>query len=174
MAERNQPQNGGITHKNYEKYSAFIKSVISLTVRGTDYREDIFQELFVKFAQKPQLNSSLANKNLCFKVVKNFTINYILREDAYRKRLARYSDMKKDGRSSYRPSKTFETKDEFEHLMKLSQKHLSKQVNAIIRLRYIDQCSYEQIAKQMSLKKKTVIRYVCTGLRTLREVSGAA
>lgn len=174
MAEGSRPKNGDITQKSYEKYSAFIKSVIKLTVRGTDYHEDIFQELFVKFAQKPYLDSSLANKNLCFKIVKNFTINYILREDAYQKRLVRYADRKKDDRYSPRPFKAIETKDEFKHLIELSEKHLPEQVNTIIKLRYIDQCSYEQIAKQMSLRKKTVIRYVSTGLKTLRQVCGAA
>lgn len=103
-------------------------------------------------------------------MIKNSIIDDVRRTKAYKERISRYSSIRLCHTFDYDPCEKTIQEDEVNFIMHKIDSCLPVHIATTLKLRYRKNYSDDQIAQAICVKKKTVIKYISTGAKNLREI----
>jgi RNA polymerase sigma factor (sigma-70 family) len=155
--------------KIFDEHGDFIRSVIRFNVKSEEEAEDLFQDLFLFLILKP-IPEELQNvRGFLYRVICDNAKDSVRRITRYRARIQRYAVYRTYTTES-NPESTVIAAEETEKMFELIQRRLSSKEALAITLRYRDNCDTKDVAVKMSVKPRTVSRYVSIGLKKVRKV----
>lgn len=155
----------------FEENSNFIHSVIRFHLGNSTDADDVFQSSFLRLLEKPIPKREAINQRAyLYRMITNSIIDDVRRTKAYQNRISRYSSIRLRHTLDYDPCEKAIQEDEVNFVMHKIDSCLPVHIATTLRLCYKKNYSHDQIAQEISVKKKTVIKYISTGLKRLREM----
>ena len=155
----------------YEKYDDFIESVIRFVARNHADREDIYQEVFVVLSQKENFDEIQNIKSYLYRLVVNKAKEFLRRKITGELKFKEYLELQ--SRQQVEESDLMHdmlVQDEMDKVVELIEEFLSKKESEAVLLRFKYHCDDDKAARKMNVKKETLIRYVSTGLKKIRDI----
>jgi RNA polymerase sigma factor (sigma-70 family) len=164
------PPNSGLekTEKIFAEYGEFILSVIKAKVRDSGVVDDLFQDFFLSLVRKPLPDEIKNIKAYLYRSIINDIIDYT-RRTKYKKLETSYDELRCDVVSDARAEKSLSNKEQAVKIYDLIDQKLPSSESTAVRLRYKENQNISEIAERMNITKRSVARYVSSGLRTIRE-----
>ena len=168
MAEGNQPFYSDEFGNCYKKYKDWVFKVAWHHLGNVADAEDVCQRFFLRALEKSVPRNKLESPKYRHAMIRNDIIdNWRSLQAEERRHIDRpQAQLNSD------PYEDVAIIDEFRFIMENVNKCLSKRTAETFRLRYINDYTDKRIAEKMSIKKKTVIRTICIGIRKLRKILG--
>ncbi len=159
--------------KIFAEYGDFIYGVIRSKVKNDVRADDLYQNFFLSLVSDP-ISADMQNiKSYLYRAIINDIYDDTRKMQRYAKLRKKYADhlyfsIKKN---TLRNASIIEERID-KILNCVGGKLPSNELEAII-LRYRKSCSADEIAEKMSIKKESVSRYICVGLKRIRQLLGA-
>lgn len=151
----------------FAEYGDYIRTVILYKVRDKDIAEDIYQDLFLSIASQSPQNIRNMKSYLYRAVINHFA-------DIYRKKERQKKLIEKYGNNTdfviNKQSPTNVLINKYDKIMHLVRGRLSPTQAKIMALKYEKDFSNKDIAKKIGIKKESVSRNLCVGLKKIREI----
>ena len=165
----NIPASVDCAKKVFEEHGDFIRAVIRFNVRNETLSEDLFQDLFLSLILKPIPGEVRNVKGFLYKLICDNIKDAYRRIDRYQRRMNRYAE-RCVHRMERQPENILIEMEEVKKMFGLIGKYLSQREALAIKLRYRDDHDTTKIAEMMGIKPGSVNRYVCIGLKKVRQV----
>jgi len=157
----------------FSQYGEFITSVIRFFVKDPFEQEDIYQELFIFFIRKPMPGDVRNMKGFLYRVIGDRIRDRKRRQVRYQQNLEKYADhSSSESKEEVSSVSTVHQKEQAERVYSLMKDYLTQNEATAITLRYKYDCDIHETARRMNVQPKTVSRYVCVGLKKIRNVFG--
>lgn len=151
------------------EHSTFIRNIIHYQADNEFLEEDLFQEFFLSLVRRPLPSDTRDVRKYLYRAITNDVI------DAIRQRATRRSYLKKYGQigqisinKSTPEDALAEVEDQTLVFGRVAGQLRKKEAEAVT-LRYRDDYSIAEIAREMGVTKRSVSRYLAAGLRRLRQ-----
>ena len=155
----------------FAEHGDFIRSIIRFKVKNRGLSEDLFQDLFLFLVSKPIPGDVKSVRGFLYRVVSDNIKDAFRRIDRYQTRINRYAESQ--GRiTNSRPENGLMEVEETRKMFELIEKRLPLKEARAVTLRYRDNYDTTQVAEKMSVKARSVSRYVSVGLKKIRHVFG--
>jgi len=154
----------------FRRYGIEIYSIICFNLDDFSRADDIFQELFLTFLQNPIPSNTENIKAYIYKTITNDILDTVRQKKSEQDRIARYVRGQQNRMIGRNPEKTIIRAEQIKRLFGVIEAELPHRQTEAILLRYVDNCSLDEIAEQMKVNKATVSRYVWAGLKKVREL----
>lgn len=154
----------------FEENKEFIKNFIAVHL-NREYRhlvDDIYQESLLSIFKRPLPADAVNMRSYLFRVLLNDTFDAIRKETAIRKREGKYIRNKGHKDPWENGDKEVLKMEQDEFLEKFIEDNVCGCHRAAVRLRYIQGYDTGETAELMGVKKNTISRYVCLGMRKLK------
>jgi len=163
------PDNGlEKTEKIFAEYGEFILSVIRAKIQDSEAVDDLFQDLFLSLVRRP-LPDDLKNiKAYLYRSIINDIIDHS-RKIKYRKLETSYDELQCNIATDTSAEKDMSNKEQAGKIYDLIDRKLPFSESTAVKLRYKENQNISEIAERMNITKRSVARYVSSGLRTIRE-----
>jgi RNA polymerase sigma-70 factor (ECF subfamily) len=156
------------TENIFAEYGEFILSVIQAKVQDTEVVDDLFQDFFLSLVRRP-LPDDLKNiKAYLYRSIINDIIDYT-RRTKYKKLETSYDELQCNITTNASAEKDMSNKEQAGKIYDLIDRKLPSSESTAVRLRYKENQNISEIAEHMNITKRSVARYVSSGLRTIRE-----
>ena len=152
----------------FKEHGDFIRAVIRFNVRNEMLSEDLFQDLFLSLILKPIPEGVRNTKGFLYRLVCDSIKDAYRRIYRYQRRLNRYAE-RNTHRMECHPENILIEMEEVKKMFELIEKHLSQREALAVKLRYRDDYDTTKIAEKMGVKPGSVNRYVCVGLKKVRQ-----
>ena len=171
MAKDKQFLDSEEVYRIYRDNGLFIRRVIQFHLGNSPDSEDVFQSFFLRLLEKPIPKKEAINqRSYLYRMITNNIVDEVRRTRAYRNYVSRYSGIMLHNGHVYDPSEKIAQEDEINFIMHIIDNCLPAHIAVALRLRYQENHSSDQIAQKLSVKRKTVIKYLSEGLKKLREM----
>jgi RNA polymerase sigma factor (sigma-70 family) len=162
----------GLAAKIFEEHGATIRAFISLQVNGTFDADDIYQTLFLSLVRRP-IPSHIQNvSGYLYRAIQNDATDMVRRKQIYKDHISRYAkdpqhkNVQKDVQSM-----VIEAEDIQKMVQSIKRCLCHHEALAILE-RFGCNHNGHDIATTKCIKKRTLSRYICTGLKKLRQNIG--
>ena len=169
MAERNRPFGPGECGDFYQEHQSWLRGVIRNTVGTSCDVEDILQSFMLRLMEKPVPATVITERGYCYKMLKNFIIDAKRGSRTYDRHIANFAQVHA-WPESHDPFRKASTTDEFCYILKKAVQNLPSRIALAVKLRLIKGYTTEEVARKMSVNKKTAVKYVSDGKSMLREI----
>ena len=153
----------------FSVYSGFIRSSIRYFVREESERDDIYQELFIFFVRKPLPKDVNNIKGFLYRVIADRIRDLRRKKSRYQNCLVRYAETVSEVTEEETLTDLFQ-QEQAEEIYRILQIYLTENEARAITLRYKHEYDIHKTAETMGVQPKTISRYVCIGLKKIREV----
>ena len=170
MTENNQFLTSKEVYRIYNDHGSFIRKVIQFNIKNSSEVEDVFQSFFLRLLEKPVPKKEfIKERSYLYRMIKNNIVDDVRRTRAYKKHISKlYSCIPYD--PIYDPCEQVIQNEKNNSIAKIIENQLSPNIKKTLKLRYQKKYSNEQIANEMFIKKKTVIKYISRGIEKLKEI----
>lgn len=170
MVEWNRPFEPDECGRFYQEHQSWLRGVISKAVdtKSCDV-EDILQNFILRLMEKPVPQTVITERGYCYKMLKNFIVDTKRGGRTYDRHISNFAQVHA-WPESHEPFAKVATTDEFCHILKKAIKYLPSRIALAVKLRLIKEYTIEEVARKMSVDKKTAIKYVSDGKIMLREI----
>ena len=153
----------------FAKHGNFIRSVIRLRVHDASRREDLYQELFLRLIVQP-IPADVRNvRGYLYRAILNDVIDLARQKENDKRHMKKYLERTRISiHKSPSPSAIIEETEEKVSIFAYLTKQLRRREAQVIVLRYRDNYSIAEIAAAIGIDKRSVSRYLTSGLRELR------
>jgi RNA polymerase sigma factor (sigma-70 family) len=148
------------------EHGEFIHSVIRYITSNNEHTDDLYNDLFLFFVAKPVPNDVLSIRGYLYKVILDKVRDWQRSRTRYQIKIRYYSETKP--KQLYPFHKDADYSEDVKKIFGLIENNLSKTEAKAITLRYKNQYAIEEIAKEMSIKPRSVSHYISVGLRKIR------
>ncbi len=155
--------------KIFAEHGSFIRNLIRLRVRDASRREDLFQGLFLTLVDRPVPADVQNIRGYLYRTILRDAVDVVreqeqehrhLKKYAERSQIVIYNDPSQDAISE-------ETEEKSSVFACLIGK-LRRREAQVMTLRYRDNYSIAEIAAEIGIDRRSVSRYLTSGLRELR------
>ncbi len=157
--------------KIFGEYGSFIRNMIRLRVHDASRREDVFQELFLRLVDR-SIPSDVQNiKGYLYRMVLHDVVDVAReRENAHRhlKKYAEGNRISIYNRGS--PNALSEETEQKGSVFTCLVRQLRRREAQVMTLRYRDDYSIPEIAAELGIDRRSVSRYLASGLQELRRL----
>ena len=154
----------------FREYGADIRAMIEMHALNSVEADDIFQELFLSLVHTrlPEKVSSM--KRYLYRAITNDLASRARANKRYLRRLKVYAETRKYKRLQDDPGKMAmrieRTREVFDRIEKL----LPPREAQAVACRFQMDCDLSEAAQRMGVDRRSVTRYVCAGLKKIREI----
>ncbi len=153
----------------FVEHGDFIRKIISYKIVNDNQKEDLFQDLFLFFACKP-LPANIQNiRSYLYKVIANKVFDAARQTERHRIRVNKYAE-RVERAAENGPEDALIQSEEMNKMLEFMKENLPRRQAQAITLRYESNYNFQEMANEMNVNKKSAIRYVCVGLKKLRQV----
>ena len=154
----------------FKRRENFIYKIIRHHLKGSPGAEDIFQNTFVRFLEKPRPLEQIDSEPYLYRVVTNNTKNYRKNNNSHRARALKYGWQKSTSDSKeHDPLKDVIRRDESSYLWRLMEMVLPVQIVDAFKLSLKENLDNAEIGKRLGIQQKTVNSYFSIGIKTLKQ-----
>jgi RNA polymerase sigma factor (sigma-70 family) len=152
------------------KHSALILATIRSNINDKSEANDILHDFFLSLVYNP-IPAHIQNiRAYLQKAVKNDVLDAAARTKGYRARIQRYAQCHNNMTTYQDPQSIAIQTEQTQKMFELVEKQLPRrEAQAVIERCYHDRDT-EQTAERMCVNKRSVSRYLCTGLRRVRRL----
>ena len=156
--------------KTFAQYGNFIRDVIRSKLRNQDEADDVFQDFFLSLVSNPVPMGVKNIKSYLYRAITNDIVDAVRRTEAYKSHLRTYNKDFNYSVNNAHPESALMEKEEIDRMFELMERHLKEGERTAIKLRYMEQCSFNEVAEDMGVKPRSASRYVCVGLGKIRQL----
>jgi len=154
----------------FEKHGATIYAFISHQVAGRSDVDDIYQTLFLSLVRRP-IPSHVQNVvGYLYRAIQNDAIDAARRRKSYQDFISRYADDPRHSTVQEDVQSMAIRAEDAQRTVQIVKRHLRHHEAQAIIEQYGCNYNAHNITKTMHMKKRTLSRYVCTGLKNLRQL----
>ena len=151
------------------EHGEFIRTVIRYRAQSEAEVDDLFHDLFLSLASRP-IPANVQNiKGYLYRMVANDITDSRRRINVYQTALRKHYQYSIGSDVDGGPESALIDVEETVKLFGMVEKRLSTAEARAVTLRYRDNYSTEETAREMKVKPRTVSRYLSVGLSKLRE-----
>jgi len=154
----------------FERYGAKIYNLIARQVNDYSEIDDIYQQLFLSLIQGQGLSHDHNILGYLFKATTNHVIDAARLKKKYRQQTYRYAEYQRYRTVQESPQRITIQAEERQKRIKLIEKYLPRHEAKAITDYYIHDHNFPNLAKKMNIKKRTLSRYLCIGLKKVRQL----
>ena len=164
------PSDSGLekTEKIFAEYGEFILSVIRAKIRDSEVVDDLFQDFFLSLVRRPLPDDIKNIKAYLYHCITNDVIDYT-RRTKYKKLETSYDQLQYAIVADAEAENVLSNKEQAGKIYNLIDRKLPSSESTAVKLRYKENQDISEIAEHMNITKRSVARYVSSGLRTIRE-----
>lgn len=161
------------TAKIFAEHGTFIRNVMLSKIEPYSQInvDDMYQDLFLSLVSRPIPPNVNNIKAYLYRAIINDIYNSIRRLKNYKKLKKKYFDYLNFSINKSDSVNASNIEERLDILFQDIEGHLSSPEIRAIKLRYKEGYNIEEVAKKMSVKKESVSRYVCIGLKKIRQYS---
>ena len=156
----------------FAKYGDFIHNVIWSKADNKYEVDDLYQSFFLSLVSTPVPKDVKNIKSYLYQAIRNDIIDSNRRKQRSQIFLNNYSND-----SDFSINKTGSTNafndENTEKIFRLIRGHLTPTESKALTMRFEKGCSNEDIAKETGVNKYSVSRYICIGLKKIRQILAA-
>ena len=154
----------------FDEYGDRILAIIRFKVSNRSEADDIFQDFFLSLVHKPVPEGIQNIEGYLYRAIINDIIDMGRRTKSYRSQLDRYAKYRKYSAKYEDPHNIMIQAEEVQKMFQLIERQLPpREAEAVIE-RYCHDCSIDNASKRMYVGKKTFSRYLCMGLKKIRQL----
>ena len=154
----------------FAEYGDFIYNVICTKASNKAQVDDLYQDFFLSLVSNP-VDPDLSNiKGYLYRAITNDIIDASRRTQRYQKIIHNYSNNSNFTVNESASIDAIDNEGGIEGMFKLARGFLSPTEMQALTLRCRDNCDNDEIAEIMGIKKESVSRYICIGLRKIRQI----
>lgn len=152
------------------EHGNFIRAVIRSQVKNEDQAEDIFQDFFLSLVYKPIPKGVKNIKSYLYRAITNDIVDAVRQVERYRVRIHEYSKQFTNSINNTSPENALIKKEQLDKMFALIKGRLPNSGYQAIFLRYRKHHSPKEVAEKMGVNDRSVSRYICVGLRKIRQL----
>ncbi len=152
----------------FARHGTFILTVIRSKVQNPTVVEDLYQDFFLMLVANPIPQDVKNIKGSCQGTIEIHITDALRRRGIYRKHLHHYPGI------DARPAPDHDAElphEEIDNLFHLIDQKLPPAHARALNLKYKKHMNLRQIAEKMDVEKKSVIKYISSGLRKVRSMA---
>jgi len=155
--------------KIFSLHGDFIRSVIRYRVKDETLVDDVFQDFFLSLAPKPVPPDVRNIKNYLYRAIINDSFDAVKRVERYNNQVKRYAYIKKPINKDLPENALIEAEETRKMFQKI-ERLLPLSESQAVTLKFRNDNSIGDVAKQMAVDKRSVSRYISIGLKKLRRI----
>lgn len=153
----------------FAEHGDFVRAVIRLRVRDASRRDDVFQELFLKFISQPAPPGVQNIKGYLYQAIVHDSVDLVRTQENDRRHLRNYAEQNRISiHKTPLPIAIRGETDEKVPVFTVLTRRLRRREAQVVTLRYRDNYSIAEIAAKMGIRRRSVSRYLSSGLKELR------
>jgi len=153
----------------FVEYGDFIRMVINYHVKNKSQADDLFQDFFLSLVHKP-LPANVQNiKSYLYRAIINDIVDAARRVEKYQGRIHEYAKGVNYSINKKTPEDAFIEIEETNKMFALIEMRLPHSEAQAVSLRYRNNYSIKEIAKEMGVKVRSVSRYISMGKGRIRQ-----
>jgi RNA polymerase sigma factor (sigma-70 family) len=156
----------------FERHGDFIYNIIRYKTTDKALVDDLFQDFFLWLTANPVSLEGPELKAFLYRAIVNDIRDAGRRVKRYRNLLNKYTENCNFSVNDSPPKNAYSAEERVETIMKNVWDELSPKETNAISLRYLEGCSIAEVANKMRVKKASVSRYICVGLKKMRRCLG--
>ncbi len=161
--------NVGIAAEIVAEYSNFIYMVICSRIKNKSRADDIFQDFFLSLVYKPIPQNVKNIKSYIYRAICNDIVDTQRRIERYNAQIHKYKERCNFSINNTEPENALIKDEQMNKMFDLMKGRLTNSQSQAIALRYRTNHSIKEVAEKMGVKSASVSRYICTGLRKMRQ-----
>jgi len=154
----------------FEEYGDLIYATICSYANKGMEADDIYHDFFLSLVHKPIPTSIKKIRPYILRAIKNDVLDSVRRNKSYRARILKYSVCQRQTFVQHDVPDTVIKTEEISKIFELIDKHLPHHEAKAIKERYYRGRSMEEVADEMNINKRSLSRYLCTGIKKLRKL----
>lgn len=152
----------------FAEHGNFIRNIIRLRVRDVSRREDLFQELFLRLVDLPVPSDVQNVRGYLYRTIVRDAIDLAREQEQERRHLKKYSKRNRIFIYKRPPRNAIAEETEKGSVFACLIEQLCRREAQVMTLRYRDNYSIPEIAAEIGIDRRSVSRYLTSGLRELR------
>jgi RNA polymerase sigma factor (sigma-70 family) len=153
----------------FSEYGDFIRSIIRFRTGDEDLTDDLFQDYFLSLVSRPIPQDVQNIKSYIYRAITNDTFDAVRRVEKYRGKIERYAKKIENSVNKNHPENALIEVEETARMFRMIERLISPTESQAVTLKFKNNGSIEEVAKQMAVNKRSVSRYISVGLRKLRQ-----
>ncbi|MBC8472706.1 MAG: sigma-70 family RNA polymerase sigma factor [Planctomycetes bacterium] len=162
-------KNVGTATEVFAEYRDFIHMVIYSQVKNKSHADDIFQNFFLSLVSKPIPRNVKNIKSYLYRAICNDIVDTQRQVERYNAQIHKYQERCNFSINKTEPENALIKDEQMNKMFGLIKGRLTSSQSQAIALRYGTNHTIEEVAEKMGVKCKSVSRYICTGLRRMRQ-----
>ena len=154
----------------FAQHGQFIRAIIYSKIGHEAGAEDIFQNFFLSLAHKPPPDDVKNIKSYLYSAITHDIADAMRRMNAYRVRLEEYSEQPENSVNISKSANAFTYDKDVDRVLELIEKRLPSSQSKAVILSYKHGYEIKEIAEAMRVDSRSVSRYICLGLRAIRQL----
>lgn len=165
----NYANNVDIAARIFAEYGDFIYCIIRSEVKDEAQADDLYQDFFVSLVSNPVPVDAQNIKGYLYRAIINDIADAGRRTKRYKILMNKYADYLNFSINKNGSSDAFINEGQINEIFRVVGEQLSPTEAKAMALRYRNGCNIKETAKKMNVKKETVNRYICMGLKKIRQ-----
>jgi RNA polymerase sigma factor (sigma-70 family) len=162
-------KNVGTATAVFAEYEDFIHMVIYSQVKNKSYAEDVFQDFFISLVSKPVPRNVKNIKSYLYRAICNDIVDNQRQVERYNVQIKKYQERLNFSINNTKPENALIKDEQLNKMIDMIKGRLTSSQSQAIALRYGTNRTVQEIAEKMGVKCTSVSRYICTGLRRMRQ-----
>lgn len=174
-SEKNTPPEQGAELRNradrvFLEHEDFIRSVIRFAIQNPSDRDDFYQELYLSFVLDPPTEEILKPRSFFYHLVLKRASDWYRNQSRRQKVLQKFYRRAQIDPEQKETESIVSEREEIAVFFRRVQESLQTNEGRAILYRYKDHYSLKETALKLGVKPETAARYICSGLKKLREM----
>jgi len=161
--------NVGTATAVFTEYRDFIHMVICSQVRNKSHADDLFQDFFLSLVSKPIPQNVKNIKSYLYRAISNDIVDTRRQVERHKEKIKKYIERCDFSINKSEPENALIKDEQMNKMFDLIKGRLTSSQSQAITLRYVTNHTIEEVAEKMGVKRTSASRYICTGLRKIRQ-----
>ena len=161
--------NVGTATKIFTEYRDFIHMVICSQVKNESHADDLFQDFFLSLVSKPIPQNVKNIKSYLYRAISNDIVDTQRQVERQKEKIKKYKERCNFSINKSEPENALIKDEQMNKMFDLIKDRLSSSQSQAITLRYVTNHTIKEVAEKMGVKSTSASRYICTGLRKIRQ-----
>ena len=153
----------------FAEYGPFIRGVIRFHVSDPSRQEDVYQEFFLKLMHRPVPPDVRNVKGYLYRAVSNDIVDLTRRQETYQHHLKNFSEKSEIPVNKEGSRDAIIVVDQVDCVFRQLARWLRPREAEVLAMRYRDDYTVAEIAARLCIPRRTVSRYLSSGLGKLRK-----
>jgi len=161
--------NVGTATRIFTEYRDFIHMVICSQVKNKSHADDLFQDFFLSLVAKPIPQNVKNIKSYLYRAISNDIVDTQRQAERHKEKIKKYKERCNFSINKSEPENALIKDEQMNKMFELIKGRLTSSQSEAITLRYVTNHTIEEVAEKMGVKRTSASRYICTGLRKMRQ-----